>query len=659
MMYSAFNKRLYVFLFICFFGVNQGFGAGKETPEQMIEMYKAKYPKRDFICLNYEKHFTIKQAKDSLIIAVDAVEEFLYLTKKTSVYGERSIGSSSFLRLKSLSAHAENDVDGKYKKFPVKNFKESNLGVNDSFFDDVTETSFRFDNISAGSKSYMKIKHELTDKHFLPLVRIAPHLTYENFLFTVTAPASVNLQIDTFNFEGVNLTYTIENKGKNTIHTWQVKEFEAFKQEDGSPDSDYYGPIISVRIATIENKGQITRVLQNLDDLHNWYSKFAEAGIDLENKELKALSDSIVGNETDLLNKAKLIYRWVQQNIRYIAIEDGYNGFIPAAAAQVCSDRFGDCKGMSNVLYHLLVHQGIDAHLTWVGTRDRPFKYDELPGPAVDNHMITHVNINGIDYFLDATHNNLPFNLPSPFTQGKECLVYYSPTEYKVMTIPEVTPKQNLIIDSVNINIEGRDLIGNGIAELHGYRKMYFIDRQREKTYDYLKSYSRGYLKKGSNKFVVDTVWFSQTQNPNEPMFVHYSFRIPDYLIQNGNEFYLNPNLDKIDAPSKLQGERKLPYEFKFNYQIDYIFNFELPNNLQVNYLPEGDEIDAGIMSFTRKIELNNQNLHLQNTLIHNTLMVEPSEVATYNNFLGNLLKSFNNSMELKLIDEPEITVKP
>ena len=45
--------------------------------------------------------------------------------------------------------------------------------------------------------------------------------------------------------------------------------------------------------------------------------------------------------------KAKAIFKWVQDNINYVAFGDGYGGFIPEGASATCDTRYGDCKAMS------------------------------------------------------------------------------------------------------------------------------------------------------------------------------------------------------------------------------------------------------------------------------------------------------------------------
>src|SRR5690606_29442469 len=95
--------------------------------------------------------------------------------------------------------------------------------------------------------------------------------------------------------------------------------------------------------------------------------------------------------------KIKSIYYWVQDNIKYIAFEDGISGFRPDAAQNVLVNRYGDCKGMANLTKEMLKVAGFDARLAWIGTNRIPYTY-ELPSLAVDNHMICVVYAEGREF---------------------------------------------------------------------------------------------------------------------------------------------------------------------------------------------------------------------------------------------------------------------
>ena len=104
----------------------------------------------------------------------------------------------------------------------------------------------------------------------------------------------------------------------------------------------------------------------------------------------------------------------MQDNIRYIAYEDGYSGYIAAGAQDVLAKKFGDCKGMANLLTEMLKLAGYDSHFTWIGTRQLPYP-QSMPALCVNNHAICTLNFSGKTYFLDATENydsSLHFSWP-------------------------------------------------------------------------------------------------------------------------------------------------------------------------------------------------------------------------------------------------------
>ena len=51
---------------------------------------------------------------------------------------------------------------------------------------------------------------------------------------------------------------------------------------------------------------------------------------------LKKITDSICLNKKTDSEKAQAIYLWVQNHMKYVAFEDGMEGFVPRQAADVC-----------------------------------------------------------------------------------------------------------------------------------------------------------------------------------------------------------------------------------------------------------------------------------------------------------------------------------
>src|SRR6185437_2977242 len=137
-------------------------------------------------------------------------------------------------------------------------------------------------------------------------------------------------------------------------------------------------------------------------------------------------------------SKARSVYSWVQHNIKYVAFEDGMGGFVPREASLVCSRRFGDCKDMASILTAMLKKAGVPAYFTWIGTRDLPYNFDQVPLPMTSNHMICTINLDGKYVFLDGTDPTCVFGMPSAGIQDKQAMISVNEKEYKILKVPAV-----------------------------------------------------------------------------------------------------------------------------------------------------------------------------------------------------------------------------
>ncbi len=205
-------------------------------------------------------------------------------------------------------------------------------------------------------------------------------------------------------------------------------------------------------------------VISNLDDLYKWYYTFVEGLNKEQSPELEAIVKKIKSESTSEIDLVKNVFYWVQTNIQYIAFEQGMRGLIPHSGNYICEKRYGDCKDMANLIVNMLQLADVKAYHTWIGTRDLPYRYTEVPTPIVDNHMIaTYISPDGKYYFLDATSDYTPFGFPSSMIQGKEALIGLDAKRYEVKEVLVLEKEKNQIFDSVTVKMENNQLVGTGI----------------------------------------------------------------------------------------------------------------------------------------------------------------------------------------------------
>ena len=91
---------------------------------------------------------------------------------------------------------------------------------------------------------------------------------------------------------------------------------------------------------------------------------------------------------------------------------------------------------MSSLIQTMMNIAGIPTYLTWVGTRHIPYKYDELPLPSVDNHMIATQIINDSMIILDGTFKYLNYGVYPYHIQGKQILIGKGPDDFEIRDVP-------------------------------------------------------------------------------------------------------------------------------------------------------------------------------------------------------------------------------
>lgn len=438
-----------------------------------------------------------------------------------------------------------------------------------------------------------------------------------------------------------------EDKGFR-YYRWSQRDFNP-KPYYG--DDDYYLhylPHIFPYIVSYTYQGENVEVLGSVDKLYSWYYSLLSKVKPMENEVLKQLSDSLTRSQEGDDAKAKSIFNWVQNNIRYIAFSDGYGGFIPRNPDDIYDKRFGDCKDMSTLLVSLLTQAGLNAYHTWVGTDTRPYSYYELPTPQVDNHMIaTYINAQGERIFLDATDNYLEFGFPSAGIQGKEVLIGLSENQFIVDTVPTIPPEKNAEYDKVVLELEGTKLQGKGELELTGYLASDFKRmKDRANASDFEKKFAKAFYK-GSNKYKNESL---EVIFENEPLKarMNYTFSLEDYVKMIDEEIYINMNLSKQFSQIQIDKKQNIPYFNEFQNYLKKDFFFNIPDGYELVFLPESKRIEIPELSFELdyKVEENGIRYTFEHQI--NVLKLPVERVSDWNKNTEEMLKQFDQVIILK-----------
>jgi len=616
---------------------------------QDLEKYKKQYPNDDIVRLQQETIITIKINNGSFTIHKEVYEEDLYLNNSANYNSKRSISYSTFFNLDKIEASSFSKLDGKYVENKVVDFNEKN-NLNDSFYDDSKEVGFIYPKLTKGSKTSLKLTYDIKNPRFLSAFYFGDFYPIINNKVTIIADKNIQFTFKSFQLNnGTKITFKKKKKGTNYVYTWTTKNTKKFEIESNAPNYKTILPHIIPIITSYQQNGKTKKLLDGVEGLYSWYYSLVE-NINKEETDpalITLVEELTKGKESDI-EKVKAIYYWTQQNIKYIAFEYALGGFIPREANEVFQKKYGDCKDNSSILYKMLEIAGLQGNLTWIGTRKIPYTYEEVPTPAVDNHMIlTYENKNNT-YYLDATGRYIQIEYPSSFIQGKEALIANG-NNFKVKKIPVVPAHLNKVVDTTYIQISNRDIIGTSNSTFSGYIKnnlFYNLENTRKEA-DVKELYNKRFLK-GSNKFLVKSFKEENKFSYDKDFSVSYNFSIQDYVQNIGSEIFINPHFNKIVSSVKTKEDRKYGIEFDYKRQFSYTNIIEIPDGYEVSYLPTSVSYSNDLISINLSYSTDKNKIVCKQDVVFNFIKLNKEQQQKVNTFVEKTEKASKEIIILK-----------
>ncbi len=425
------------------------------------------------------------------------------------------------------------------------------------------------------------------DLRYMTTVYFQDEFPIRNRKVIFKIPKYVDLEIREFNFEGYAITKKDVNNPNEYFRTitYQLRDLPAIIKESNSPGSAHLYPHLVLLHKSYSDKKETTKLFATTDDVYAWYSKLVDDKREYP-EEIRDLTNEIVGDTQDPLEKTRKIYYWVQDNIRYLAFEAGLAGYQPESADEVCKNRYGDCKGMANLTKQMLAIAGIEAHLAWIGTNDRPYQY-EMPSLVVDNHMICVANVGGKQYFLDPTEKYLPLGEIGARLQGKEIMIEVDPDNYRIEKVPTAKAFDNRIERQFDLQLQNGQLVGKGTAAYYGQERVDLLNR-----YHYAPMQLRGRNMKRELGEAAESLQLTEVQWPNytdreAQLQFGFDFEMKHRVNTIGNRTFVRWDPLEEFRAYDLPEDRVNPLWFSNKQYRTTELTLALPANLELQSIPE------------------------------------------------------------------------
>lgn len=256
-----------------------------------------------------------------------------------------------------------------------------------------------------------------------------------------------------FEHKEINMDLTPQTKtieGNSTMYTWELKDQPSLKPESYMPPLDDVGKIL--HISSLPDWNYIANAYADMSTTK------AKA-----NYEVKELIATLFKDKTNLteLQKAKIIYEWILDNIHYSHVSFRQSGWVPQKASTTINTKLGDCKDLATLFVSMAKEVGLKANLILINTHDNGERGLQLPSMDF-NHCIAKVNADGKDYYLELTYPQLSFSAQTSSIIGCQSLNIPNTATTSTNSIQNLLHPQsvpNKIIRESELTTDNNDII--------------------------------------------------------------------------------------------------------------------------------------------------------------------------------------------------------
>jgi hypothetical protein len=190
---------------------------------------------------------------------------------------------------------------------------------------------------------------------------------------------------------------------------WQRRDLPALETEVWSAGPEDRLPTLALRLKAWLIGGERSESFKDASDLSHWLASLYRSAAEPTPAIREKVQQILEGAPGDARERAARLYAWVQENVRYVAIEVGLGGWVPHPAADVLALGYGDCKDKAILLSSMLAVAGIDSRAAWLFAHEGYPRALGLPTIGRSNHTVLAVDLDAGPLIVDPTTRTVPF----------------------------------------------------------------------------------------------------------------------------------------------------------------------------------------------------------------------------------------------------------
>jgi len=367
--------------------------------------------------------------------------------------------------------------------------------------------------------------------------------------------------------------------------------------------------------------------------------------------DISAKTQELIAGKTDFYDRVDTLAKFVQKNIRYVAIEVGIGGYQPHLASDIFRNKYGDCKDKTALLASMLSVAGI--HATAVVVHSDRGVVDPSAPSIVSDHVITAIELPR-DYPADRLHSIItsesgrhylifdPTSETTPFGQLEHELqggygILVEGDQSQIIQLPVLDPQLNTIHRVAAFQLQPDGTLKGSVTEkrfgdVAGLRREVFTAGDVKQQHDLIDTI----LKLDFTSFNATDLKADNVDALNSDLTLSFALTADRYAQAMGPLLMVRPRvLGRLDIDTDTKKRRTVPVDLEETMQAVDDYSIELPAGYAVDELPDPVKLDLGFAAYQSSTALEGNKLHYSRTYTVRQVTLAPEKYADLQKLAG------------------------
>ena len=467
---------------------------------------------------------------------------------------------------------------------------------------------------------------------------------YEKYLLNSWYP-SLNIEYSILAAKNQKFEYKLINSqvkpvitenGQFNLYLWKKVNNKAILSESYMPPMTEIGELLSIS------------TLPDWDFVSKWYYDISNTKTK-PGFEVKQLVNELLKGKEHLneMQKARIFYNFITQNIRYSSVSFRQSGIVPQKASDVLITRIGDCKDLSILFNSMCREAGIKSWVILVNRRENGSNFCQLPSFEFD-HAIAKAKLDGTDYYIELTSPYFPFSTMGDNLLKAFVLEINNDTANKIVpiTLNPTSRQPNKIYRDTKVTFQDTKMNKNistiRIGDQAAYTRSAYRDLGKDERE---KKFTQAVSGEYPNTKLNNLTFAPNLFDCSDSVTYTYSCSSPNVFSNIGELSIVKlPITDPLTPLEFLSNEeRKFPIEAWYYNTADTIvenLTISIPPNKILAEVPKSVEYWCKQANYKISYKLKGNELLVNRSICYGNDIVTVEDYKEYRSFIEKVVKS-------------------